>query len=189
MWTQEMRDKAAATRAATKQKKEEREQKRLEKLSKTGQVEASNEQHRENNRDSAAVVMAEPPIRAESSIQSSDEKFDWETAPVNEIITRQADMRREYERISQIVLRRQNPPRQRWTCFTQENVELIKKTFPDARTVFANCLKRGEDGRANFRDDGRFVVEDGVRRLKPAFCCNSTCYKVYSMLSRNVQAR
>jgi hypothetical protein len=188
MWTQEMRDKAAATRLITKQKKEARERKREE-----------NNAGVNGNGDRRVIY---PEVTTESlpdasvhtgrvSEREEEVNFDWETAPLNEIITRQADMRREYERISQIVLHRQNPPRQRWTCFTQENIGLVKKTFDpsNARAILAMCSKSGEDGRANFRDDGRFVIENGVRRLKPAFCCNSTCYKAYQQLSRNPEAR
>ena len=210
VWTQEQKDQAATTRLATKQKKEERERKRLEKLAKKELPRLPvadpskitfdpsfncKEEHADGNGTQPAddglpsqAQAPDAPVHL-ARVPENREAFDWDTAPVNEIINRQADMRREYERISQIVLRRQNPPHQRWTCFTQENVELIKKTFPDYRTVLANCLKRGEDGRANFRDDGRFVTENGVRRLKPAFCCNSTCYKAYVQVGKISGAR
>ena len=86
-------------------------------------------------------------------------------------------MKREYESGSGHRQRRQNPVKNQWTCWTQEN-----KNNPGvviAKSVLANCLKRGNDGYWKFRDDGRFVVVDGVRTLKPAFCCNNFCYQVY----------
>ena len=216
VWTEEMKAKAAATRAATKLKKEKRALRLAEKnhperfdrahgdiitdaeLEPIGDGEPFQTTSGTFDRSILAVNLQEvfgPSVaKLEEKIQNMGKPpvpFDWETAPINEIITRQAEMKREYERISNIVLRRQNPPRQKWVCFTQENLALIRSTFDrgNSNAIINNCLKQGEDGRANFRDDGRFVVENGVRRLKPAFCCNSSCYKAYQMLSRSPQAR
>ena len=160
-WTQEMRDKAAATRAATKAKKEARLAKKLQKQTNgNGSV---------SDHGVVPVIESEPEISPAEVVQT----FDWEEAPLSDAVNRAAEMKREYERVAQIIVRRQNPPKQMWTCWSQENKELVPKS------VLAQCLKRGEDGKWKFRDDGRFVVEDGVRRLKPAFCCNFLCYAVY----------
>jgi hypothetical protein len=103
--------------------------------------------------------------------------FDWEEAPLSDCITKASEMKREYDRVAQIILRRQNPVRNQWTCWTQEQKHNPEVQIP--RSVLQQCLKRGDDGRWKFRDDGRFVVENGVRVLKSAFCCNSYCYAVY----------
>lgn len=145
MWTDAMRAKAAATRAATKVKKEKR----------AGH-------HSDGNGGS-------------NGISVGSVEFDWEDAPLSEVINKAAEMKRELDRVQAIILRRRNPPRAVWTCWTEEN----RKTLEIPRKVLQECLRKGEDGKWKFRDDGRFVVVDGVRTLKPAFCCNYLCYSAY----------
>lgn len=149
-----MREKAAATRAAKK----------------NGGVKTVNINLQE---------MGLPPIeQLERNIHTlgfATTEFDWEDAPLAEAISRSADLKRELDRVQAIVLRRQNPPKKMWTCWT----ELMRKEIEIPRSVTSQCLKRGEDGKWKFRDDGRFVAVDGVRTLQPAFCCNFLCYAVY----------
>jgi len=179
-WTQEMRDKAAATRAATKAKKEARLAKKEARARFVngngggGQLDRATAGD-ENAMDNGAGIIQHAEIASSTGgeVEENVSDFDWEEAPLSQAMSHAAEMKREYERVAQIIVRRQNPPKQMWTCWSQENKELVPKS------VLAQCLKRGEDGKWKFRDDGRFVVEDGVRRLKPAFCCNFLCYAVY----------
>lgn len=150
MWTDEMRAKAMATRAATKAKKEARHARTT----------------------SPSNVHSEITRTPDEEIASG---FDWEESPLSEAINKAAEMKRELDRVQAIVLRRQNPPKKMWTCWT----ELMRKEIEIPRSVTSQCLKRGEDGKWKFRDDGRFVTVDGVRTLQPAFCCNFLCYAVY----------
>jgi len=170
VWTQEMRDKAAATRLANKQKKEERERKRNEKLAQTPQPILSN----------AVAQIPEPKAVSEAV------PFDWETCPLVEAINKQAEMRREYERISAIVLRRQNPYGTRWTCWTEER-RLANEAGKIPKSVLAQCARTGEDGKWKFRDDGRSVLVGGAKVLKPAFCCNSGCFALYQQSRQSPQ--
>lgn len=158
VWTDEMRAKAAATRAATKAKKEKRNAR---------SVQGDNGAHSTQPEDVDG--------RRNGMGRDISESFDWEDAPLSEAINKAAEMKRELDRVSTIILRRRNPPRAMWTCWTQ----LMKGQIEFPRKVLQECLKRGEDGKWKFRDDGRFVLVDGVRTLQPAFCCNYLCYSVY----------
>lgn len=148
VWTDEMRAKAAATRATKKAGRGENE---------TPSSNGSNG-HGTTHQKSRAVL-----------------GFDWEEAPLSEAINKAAEMKRELDHVQAILLQRQNPPKKMWTCWT----ELMRKEIEIPRSVTSQCLKRGEDGKWKFRDDGRFVTVDGVRTLQPAFCCNFLCYAVY----------
>jgi hypothetical protein len=181
IFTPEMRAKGAATRAANKLKREEKARRKEER-------DAAN--HSPNNgseKESSQVdqsVRAELPSNPVSMVPGN--VFDWENCPLVDAINKQADMKREYERISQIVLRRQNPPGRRWTCWTDSHKDLIRAnmTAPNSRAVIQACLKSGEDGKQSFRDDGRFIIENGVKRLQPAFCCNAFCFRAYQQLHK-----
>lgn len=153
MWTDEMRVKAAATRAAKKN-------------------------GRHGLLDEAVRITGATPVDLSGIVGHSSFGslgFDWEESPLSEAINKAAEMKRELDRVQAIVLRRQNPPKKMWTCWT----ELMKKEIEIPRSVTSQCLKRGEDGKWKFRDDGRFVTVDGVRTLQPAFCCNFLCYAIY----------
>lgn len=115
---------------------------------------------------------------------SAPQLFDWENSPLSEAITKAAAMKVEYERVAAIIVRRQNPANHKWTCWTQEHRSLAPKT------VLQQCLRHGEDGKWKFRDDGRFIVENGVRTLRPAFCCNFLCYSIYQKyrVSQKIEA-
>jgi hypothetical protein len=166
VWTDEMRAKAAATRLATKQKKEAARLKREAKIA----IVDLNIQDLEIPSEEALT---------KAIYETGLEAFDWETCPLTEAINKAADMKREYDRVSAIVLRRQNPNGRRWTCYTEE-VRLTKgQVGKIPSSVLAQCLRTGEDGKWKFRDDGRFVLVNGVRTLKPAFCCNAFCYQLY----------
>jgi len=188
VWTPELKAKAAATRAETKRLKQERAQKRAEKQaeivaedSKLGNDVPLDGYYSDDSKNTLAKVL--PPVTEEIAlheIYAEPKPFDWEKAPIPEILNKQADLKREYERISQIVLRRQNPEGKKWMCFSEEvRREKGDKVIPKA--VLAACQKFGDDGKWKFRDDGRFVIVDGVRTLRPAFCCNSACFSFYQM--------
>jgi hypothetical protein len=183
VWTQEMRDKAQATRLAKKQAKiqnVEAVKPQAMHLSEVGTWSDGGVPPVPNVRSNMFVGMA-------SSREGRDSMpFDWENCPLVDAINKQADMRREYERISAIVLKRQNPPGRRWTCWTELHKDMIRGNFSpqNARAVLQSCLKTGEDGRQSFRDDGRFVIENGVKRLQPAFCCNAFCFRAYQQLHK-----
>jgi hypothetical protein len=171
IWTPELKAKAAATRLATKQKKEAAQLKREAKSSKIGQVDEHEEQETANASNGRG--MGEIPVEV---LQGGS--FDWETCPLTEAINKAAEMKREYDRVAAIVLKRQNPNGRRWTCWTEEN-RLAKTSIQIPKSVMAQCARTGEDGKWKFRDDGRFVIVNGVRTLKPAFCCNAFCYQLY----------
>lgn len=154
VWTDAMREKAAATRAAKKAGKH---------------VEVGN-----GNGGSSVLVHTQRHVPDELH-EVVGVGFDWEDAPLDAAINRAADLKRELDRVQAIVLRRQNPPKKMWTCWTQEN----KTRVEIPRKVLQECLRKGEDGKWKFRDDGRFEVVDGVRTLKPAFCCNYLCFAIY----------
>jgi hypothetical protein len=179
VWTPELKAKAAATRLLTKQKKEAARLKREVKsfpiemgsIPKTFSVLQA--ELREIDSDLQAEVQSVKTIYDSKLIP-----FDWETCPLNDAINKQAEMKREYDRISAIVLKRQNPNGRRWTCFTEES-RLEKSPIVIPKSVLAQCARTGEDGKWKFRDDGRFVTVNGMRTPKPAFCCNAFCFQLY----------
>lgn len=174
VWTPELKAKAAATRAETKRKKEERLAKK------------------EANNGNSHVATVPDPVSTGSVVRVEENPvpvsaFNWETASLQEIIERQASMKNEYDRISEIVLRRANPPGTTWVCWTEEQRRL-KNGIEIPKAVATNCARTGADGKWKFRDDGRFEVINGVRTLRPAFCCNSACFSLYQMY-RGFRAR
>jgi len=200
IWTPELKAKAAMTRAHNKRKKQERMEKRMAKQAEIV-AEDSNIGQEEPKftpvkygmctihgmgvcpPDCPAVTINEPlplPEKLLHELNAEPEPFDWETAPLIECITKQAELKREFDRITQILERRQNPTGMKWMCFTEE-CRREKGAHVIPKAVLAGCNKGGEDGKWKFRDDGRFVVNDGIRTLKPAFACNSACFSFYQM--------
>jgi hypothetical protein len=160
-FTAEQRAKGLATRMANKEARD---------LAKRGN----------GLRTSVAVEdVSEPEIHpaiiidSKFPITSPSVSLDWESAPLPEILARLADMKREYDRVAQIVLRRQTRNSPRWTCWTQLNKDKVPKT------VTAQCRKSGDDGRWAFRDDGVFATKDGIRVPTPVFCCNHVCTEYF----------
>lgn len=176
VWTDEMRAKAASTRLATKQKKEASRLKRESKSSKIGPEKEV--MPNEPAESIAGLSQSDGTGGHRAEIKETSAGFDWENCLLVEAINKQAEMKREYERISAIVLKRQNPNGRRWTCWTEEN-RLAKSPLQIPKSVLAQCARTGEDGKWKFRDDGRFVEVNGMRTLKPAFCCNAFCYQLY----------
>lgn len=146
-WTEAMRAKALATRSERRQKKK--------------------------NEQMLAVVEDQHDKPWTTVIEA----YDWEDAPLHEAQTKAAEMKREYDRVAAIIVRRQNPANAAWTCWTEENKKNPEVEIP--KSVKSQCLRRGPDGKWKFRDDGRFVQVDGIRTLKSAFCCNVYCFSVY----------
>lgn len=90
-----------------------------------------------------------------------------------ELIAAASSAKKEYDRLMSEIAKQQSVPQKMWTCWSQENKHLVPKS------VLAQCLKQGEDGKWKFRDDGRFVLENGIKVMRPAFVCNYLCYAVY----------
>lgn len=107
--------------------------------------------------------------------------FDWETCPVLEAIQKLADFKREYDRVAQIVIRRQSIAPAILTCWSQEHKSLVPKS------ILAVCRKTIPDGRWVSRDDGAFIMQDGIKLFKPAVCCSVLCDTAYRQ-SRSVTA-
>ena len=162
VWTDEQKAKAAATRAATKRNKEEREAK---KIARQGSVPKNEESTMTETLDAISKVPIAPLL--------SKNGFDWNRAPIEEIMGRLADMKREYDRCTQIVLARQSITRPKWTCWTQLHKDLVPKS------VAALCRKTGEDGKWASRDDGVFKIVDGIRIPDPVFCCSALCHELF----------
>jgi hypothetical protein len=186
MWTEEMRLKAAATRAETKRLKLERHQKReaaraehnpvVQEVEATHGIEIGERNVRHNPASNS--------VSENSHDQGNRGGIDWELGPLADCLQRAAELKRDYERISEILVRRQNPANQhRWTCWTQENFDKVPaSTKYNGQSVRSQCFKGG-DGVTKlpkFTDNGNFEVMNGVRTLKPIHCCNFLCYSVYN---------
>jgi hypothetical protein len=185
IWTPELKAKAAMTRAHNKRKKQERMEKRMAKqaeiVAEDSNIGQTNDELRSGQTDDGLPLEAPRPDAAVHSERVPEAvPFDWEKAPLIECITKQAELKREFDRITQILERRQNPTGMKWMCFTEE-IRREKGAHVIPKAVLAGCNKGGEDGKWKFRDDGRFVVNDGIRTLKPAFACNSACFSFYQM--------
>jgi hypothetical protein len=178
MWTDEMRAKAAATRAETKRLKMERQQKkeiaRAENNPVVQEVEAIPVTHPTNGGGVGRVTVEVLP----------QGDVDWELDNLAECLQRASELKRDYERISAILIRRQNPAnRFQWRCWTQENLDKVPVSMKyNGKSVRGQCLKDG-DGVTRlpkFTDNGNFVMVDGVRTLKVVNCCNFLCYSIYN---------
>ncbi len=157
-WTPERRAKMSATWARKREEKLARIAKREARLAQQAPVISA-------EMVTAPIVKAVTPYFTDS--------FDWKAVPLEDAMQRLADMKREYDRISKIVLERQSMRRPRWTCFTQLHKDIIPVS------VQRQCLKGGEDGKWKFRDDGVFKVVDGIRVPDPVFCCSGVCAEYF----------
>lgn len=163
MWTDEMRAKAAATRAETKRKKEEREAKKaLKPLSQEEALEIL---------DIPDAIVIVNPVTPAPKINGLP--FDWSHAPVQQAIERLGDLKREYDAAAAVVLQRSSLNRPQWTCWTQGHKDLVPAS------IRALCKKSGDDGRWASRDDGNFREENGIRVPDPVICCNASCHEMY----------
>jgi hypothetical protein len=159
IWTPERLAKAAATRAETKRKKEEREtRKATRSLSPKG-----------NPAEESGDKIDGPRI----PIHTSSNGFDWNTAPLAEAINKLSEMKREYDRCAGVVMRRQTVSKPVQTCWTQFHKDIVPKS------VQSICRKQIEDGKWAFRDDGVFRTEGGLKIPDPQFCCNHMCFAAY----------
>jgi hypothetical protein len=156
IWTPERLAKAAATRAETKRKKDERAAKKAE-------------------RDKGlAEAQTYPQQQEVLKKYEATNGFDWEKSPLPEALNKLADLKRDYDRILGIVLRRQSASKPQWTCFTQAHKDIAPQS------VQKLCLKNGQDGKWAFRDDGCFrTTAEGIRIPEPVFCCNHLCFAFY----------
>jgi hypothetical protein len=172
VWTEEQKAKAAATRAETKRKKEEREAKKQSRLAANPDIDPTP--------DTPAEVL-QPQNGRTPSVVKEVVGFDWHHAPLEQVMARLGDMKREYDRCTQIVLARQNISKPRWTCWTQLHKELVPKS------VATLCRKTGEDGKWASRDDGHFKMVEDIRVPDPVFCCSALCHELY-LKSKPMQA-
>jgi hypothetical protein len=177
IWTPERLAKAAATRAETKRKKEERAAK---KAAKDAEHNAKSHAYGDPLIEPPGPTLeqlAKIPAALESrqkALQGGTNGFDWEKSPLPEALNKLADLKRDYDRILQIVLRRQSASKPQWTCFTQAHKDIAPQS------VQKLCLKNGQDGKWAFRDDGCFrTTAEGIRIPEPVFCCNHLCFAFY----------
>jgi hypothetical protein len=195
IWTPERLAKAAATRAETKRKKDERAAKKAAK-----EAEHNAKSHAygdplieppvpvQEQRAAAAQRALEvgkevmpndnttlrPAVTGAHRAATSANGFDWEKSPLPEALNKLADLKRDYDRILQVVLRRQSASKPQWTCFTQAHKDIAPQS------VQKLCLKNGQDGKWAFRDDGCFrTTAEGIRIPEPVFCCNHLCFAFY----------
>lgn len=166
VWTPELIAKAKATRAANKAAAEAKAARKVEKS------EIGRHAHMGHLDE---IVPAPPPIVLPPTNGSG---VNWNAIPIDEAMNRLADMKREYDRIALIVMKRQTQNRPTWTCWTQLHRKLVE-TLDGGKKVLEICKKGGEDGKWASRDDGVFKIVDGLRIPDPVFCCNSFCHSVY----------
>jgi hypothetical protein len=172
VWTPELIAKAKATRAANKAAAEAKTAKKAAKSDVGQHVEvvtlSETADYPVSPLPSIPVVL--PPTNGSG--------VNWNAIPIDEAMNRLADMKREYDRIAQIVMKRQTQNKPTWTCWTQLHKDLVK-TIEGGKKVLEICKKGGEDGKWASRDDGVFKIVDGLRIPDPVFCCNSFCHSVY----------
>lgn len=97
--------------------------------------------------------------------------FDWETSPINVIVARQADMKREYDRISQIVTKRLSSEPRVWKCWTQSHKHEVSKN------TLAQCNGTIPEGKWMLKDDG---YRNAQGQVEPIVICRSQlCYQEY----------
>jgi hypothetical protein len=106
--------------------------------------------------------------------------IDWEHSPLARALACLSDFKRAYESASQIVLRRQTTAPRMLTCWAQLHKSKV------AKSVVAQCRGQIPDGKWVFRDDGAFIIKDGVRVSEPAVCCSMLCYTHGYQLARTV---
>jgi hypothetical protein len=186
IWTPERLAKAKATREETKRKKLEREQKKEAKKPGAAPLKHITNEHDYKNCTiedcpSCKAAFGIPSATGQSFSQNAalvneslkPNGYDWEKASLEQATAKLADMRREYERVAAIVLKRQSVSKPQWTCWTQLHKDIVPVS------VMKLCRKTGDEGRWAFRDDGVFKMVDGLRVPDPAFCCNTYCFEVY----------
>ena len=167
IWTPERLAKAAATRAETKRKKEEKEARKAAKRA----PQADTDSQPTPDTPEEVLQPSRPPAVAKAS--AGNNGFDWDKAPLAEAINHLADMKREYDHVAQIVMRRQSTNKPSWVCWSQLHKDIVPVS------VQKLCRKTGEDGKWAFRDDGVFKTENGIRMPDPVFCCNTYCFEVF----------
>jgi len=107
------------------------------------------------------------PVVSSETIPS---EFDWNTSPIPVILDRLNEMKREYERVSQIVLQRTSRVPVTYVCWSQEHKSVVPKS------VMAQCKGNIKDGSWCYRDDG---YRDEKGQIKPAVVCSQLCYTVF----------
>lgn len=156
-FTAEQRAKAAQTRKANA------EQRRLQKQ--THAKGAAGTTGVREYRDQIAPPPASP------SAEYTGE-FDWNKSSIPEITDRLNQMKREYERVSQIVLSRTSRVAVSYLCWCA--TDEAKGKIPSS--VSGQCRKSIKDGTWVHRNDGH-TFPDGHRGT--AVCCSMLCYTVY----------
>ena len=96
---------------------------------------------------------------------------------------RASQIKQDYERAMAVIYRRQNPVGQyKWTCWTQVHLDRVPPGMKyNGQPIRSQCLKGG-DGITKlpkFTDNGNFEMVEGIKTLKPVYCCNFLCYQVY----------
>ena len=95
----------------------------------------------------------------------------WNNASLAEAIANLNEMKRDWDRASQIILMRQSKLPTVWVCWSREN----KSKVP--ASIYRQCKGPIPDGRWVFRDDG---AKDDQGNPHPAVCCSQLCYMAYT---------
>lgn len=128
------------------------------------------------------IAVSEIPKREEVHVHSiavPETDNGWYGIPLKEALEKLSEMKREYDRASQIILQRQSQLPVVWTCWTQSHKELVTKT------VLNQCKKQIQDGRWVSKDDG---AKDDNGKISPAVCCSMLCSMAYLQRPRKVAA-
>ena len=98
---------------------------------------------------------------------------------LDEALVRLNNMKREYDRASQIVLQRQSVTPQTLVCWTWENKD--DKTKQISKITVAQCKHIIPDaGRAAFTNNGhKDRPGDPNEKIRTIYCCSMACFTAY----------
>lgn len=96
--------------------------------------------------------------------------FNWNDSPLGEVINKLAELKREYDMASQIVMQRQSREPVVYTCWTQAHLDTV------AKATLAQCKKNVQDGKWAFIDNG---AKDEEGKISPVVTCSMLCFMSY----------
>ena len=127
-----------------------------------------------------------PSRRPRRAARADSLAYDWTNSPLDDALVHLNDLKREYDRASQVILSRTSRLPRIWTCFStlhkddritimdngrEESVPLIP------RSTLAQCRGTVPDGQWKFRADDYRNPETG--KLESIVCCGSLCIAAY----------
>ena len=124
---------------------------------------------------------AHPPVARADSLA-----YDWTNSPLDDALVHLNDLKREYDRASQVILSRTSRLPRIWTCFStlhkDDRVTIMdngrEKSVPlIPRPTLAQCRGTVPDGQWKFRADDYRNPETG--KLESIVCCGSLCISAY----------